>query len=456
MTSDETLLSSVRMRISGRQYENLRFLLSLEGTENKVVIGSCGSTKISTESGIDLVITLHAISDRLIHDKNDDKDKAIAWMTLQQKYYPLLPIVIRRGNRLADTSRSLVMDQLIQAGQRKGLLVQVGESGELTGIFFQAGSFRRIDSILVAGPDILRWSQYDESKSEASELSRRFEQSFGEKTQRLVADLKVGIVGTSGTGSPVAEMLYRLGAGEVVLVDDDHIEEKNLGRIYNSSLRDAREKRLKVDVLGDAFDRNGLPTKVKKIAARTNDAETVLQLAQCDIIFGCMDTHSGRNLLNKICTFYSIPYFDLGVNLEADKHGGVRVVCGAVHYLQPDGSSLASRKAINLEVAAAEDLKRKNPEEYDQLRKEKYIKGVNEEKPAVITVNTLIASLAMNDFLARLHPYRNNPNADLGSISIDLLEPRIVPEADGPPDVGLARSVGLGDIRPLLNMPALG
>jgi hypothetical protein len=444
------------MRLSGRQNEKLRFMLPLEDTESKIVIGSCGSTNISTEPGIDLVITLHAIADMLMHDKADDKDKAIAWMAQQQKYYPLLPIVVRRDNRLADNTRSLVMDQLMRVGHGQGLLVQVREGGELAGFFLQEGSTRKIDSILVAGPDILLWSQRDDSGSAASELSRRFEQSFGEKTQRLVAGLKVGVVGTSGTGSPVAEMLYRLGAGEIVLVDDDHIQEKNLGRIYNSSLRDAQEKRLKVDVLGDAFSRCGLPSKVMRIAARTNDANTVRQLAQCDVIFGCMDTHSGRNLLNKLCTFYSIPYFDLGVNLEADKQGGVKVVCGAVHYLQPDGSSLISRKAINLEVAAAEDLKRANPERYDQLRKEKYIKGVNEEKPAVITVNTLIASLAMNDFLARLHPYRNNPNADIGSISIDLLEPRMVPEVDGPPDEGSARSIGLGDIRPLLGMPSFG
>lgn len=68
--------------------------------------------------------------------------------------------------------------------------------------------------------------------------------------------------------------------------------------------------------------------------------------------------------------------------------------------------------------------------------------------------NCLIASLAMNDFLARLHPYRNNPNAEIGSITIDLLEPRIVLAEEGQPDLGLARYLGLGDIQPLLRKPA--
>jgi hypothetical protein len=150
-----------------------------------------------------------------------------------------------------------------------------------------------------------------------------------------------------------------------------------------------------------------------------------------------------------------VPYFDLGVNLKADGIGSVSVIFGAVHYLKPDGSSLLSRRAISPANIEAEDLKRTNPELYKQQKEEKYIKGVVEERPAVITVNTLIASLATNDLLARIHPYRHNPNSAIGCIRIDLREPEIHLEDDGAADQELNRWAGFGDMKPLLRRIAL-
>jgi len=453
MDSEKISITSVKARLTGQQYIKILNMLPLSTKKSSFVIGSCGSTSQLNEIGIDLVLVLHNINDALIDNENSSVETAVSWIQQEQKYYPLLPFVIRPANHDTSDRTSLILKRLLHASSGQCLSLQIADEGKLEGVMYLHGEVHEVSSILVAGSDILIWPQDSIPDSKTSELSLRFEQSFGSKTHRLVSNLKLGVVGVSGTGSPIAEMLYRLGAGEVLLIDDDCVEEKNLGRIYNSSVHDAKEGRPKVEVISDAFKRYGLPTKVTGIRTKANEPETIRRLAQCDIVFGCMDTHSGRNLLNRICTFYSIPYFDLGVNLEADKQGSVKTVCGAVHYLQPDGSSLLSRKAINVDTIAAEDLMRTDPVQYEQLQKEKYIKGVNEEKPAVITVNTLIASLAMNDFLARLHPYRNNPNAEIGSITVDLLEPRIVLAEEGKPDLGLARYLGLGDIQPLLGIP---
>ena len=59
----------------------------------------------------------------------------------------------------------------------------------------------------------------------------RTAQAFGAGTVEFLSNLTVGIVGASGTGSIVAEQLYRLGVKRLVLVDDDYVEERNLGRI---------------------------------------------------------------------------------------------------------------------------------------------------------------------------------------------------------------------------------
>jgi len=448
-------ITTARLRLSGRQVLRLKELWSSDSLERKAIIGVCGSTTAKGVPGIDFVASVHAVSDKLIELDQVPSEETHAWLAQKQKRQSLLPIIFHHVGEKEDSQAVQLLENLMKCSSRLGLIVQIKPTGDMSGVLVRDGEVQPIDTIIVAGPDIIIWSRDTAFSTESNDLTLRLEQSFGSKTSRIVSSLRVGVVGVSGTGSPVAEMLYRLGVAEITLVDDDRIEEKNLGRIYNSSVRDAEERRFKVDVLGDAFRRNGLPPRIRKIAKKTYDPEVIRQLAQCDIIFGCMDTHAGRLLLNKLCTFYTIPYFDLGVKLEADGQGSVSAVCGVVHYLQPDGSSLLSRKAINLAMIEAEDLRRTDPDRYNQLIQEKYIKGAHEDRPAVITVNTMIASMAMNDFLARLHPYRNNSNAEVGSISVNLREPLFMTEEDGEPDEGMSRWVGLGDITPILAMPSL-
>ncbi len=444
-------IATARLRLSGRQLARIQDLLTSARLEKKAIIGVCGSTTRKGEAGADFVASVHALSEELSDLDKEPTDEILCWIAQKQKRYPLLPIVFHHGGEHEAAQARRVLETLSGDKCMTGIVVQVGAKGDMAGILVDNTEVMLLDSLIVAGPDILVWSRNSAADAEGDDISLRLEQSFGTKTTRMLSGLRVGVVGVSGTGSPVAEMLYRLGVKEITLVDDDCLEEKNLGRIYNSALADVG--RFKVDVMGEAFERNGLPTAIRVISKNTFDQDVVRELAQCDIIFGCMDTHSGRNLLNRLCTFYVIPYLDLGVKLEADGRGGVSAVCGAVHYLQPDGSTLLSRKAISLAQIEAEDLKRTDPNRYDELRREKYIKGVQEDRPAVISVNTMVASIAVNDFLARLHPYRNNPNADIGSIAVNLREPLLRPDEEGDPDEGMAKSVGLGDIRPILAMP---
>src|SRR5690606_12437394 len=117
---------------------------------------------------------------------------------------------------------------------------------------------------------------------------------------------------------PLIEQLVRLGVGEIVLVDDDHVEERNINRIVNSTMDDAAKRRLKVDVIGDAIERMGLGTKVVRVPKNLWSPDVVREVAQCDVVFGCMDTVDGRYLLNRLATFYLLPYFDVGVRLVAE------------------------------------------------------------------------------------------------------------------------------------------
>lgn len=314
--------------------------------------------------------------------------------------------------------------------------------------------FDELRVISVAGDDLKLFFD-GEDQGEPLEALRRNEQAFGRGTTNILRKLRIGVVGCSGTGSPVIEQLARLGVGGLVLVDPDCVEEKNLNRILNSTWKDAIGGRPKVEVLARAINALGFGTDVTTFQENLAHPRVVRAIAECDVVFGCMDGAEGRQLLNRLAAFYVLPCIDVGVRLVADGKGGVSHICGSVHYLQPDGSSLMSRGAISEKQLRAEALRRESPEEYAKLRGEGYIAGVAEERPAVLPVNMLYASLAVNEFLARLHGYRLQPNGQYARVMLSMEQMELYTYEDGEPCSALARHVGRGDVVPLLDRPAL-
>jgi hypothetical protein len=252
----------------------------------------------------------------------------------------------------------------------------------------------------------------------------------------------------------VVEQLMRLGVGEIVVVDDDRMEARNVNRILNSTMNDVRDERLKVDVLGDAVERAGLGTRVIRLARNLWDPEVVRAVAECDIVFGCMDTVDGRFLLNTLATYYTLAYFDIGVRLdtvrEGPRKGEIREVCGTINYLQPGRSSLMSRGLFTMKQVAAAGLRRNDPAAHAQQVGDGYIAGIEEHRPAVISVNLLGASLAVNELLARLHPFREEPNSNYASVIFSLSSMEIIAEPEEGHCEILSKNVGAANTKPLL------
>ncbi len=319
------------------------------------------------------------------------------------------------------------------------------------------GQFAALSLISVASNDLHFWFT-DEAPPQADvlpEFVRRHAQAFGAGTTQTLRRLSIAVVGCSGTGGAVIEQLARLGVGRLVLIDPDRVEEKNLNRILNATMEDARAGRFKVDVLAESVKNLGLGTDVLTLARNLHSPEVVRAVAECDVAFGCMDSIDGRHLLNRLAVYYLLPYLDVGVKLEADGKGGIDQICGTAHYLQPDGSSLLSRGIYSPEQLRAADLRRTNPAAYREQLRSKYIVGVAEERPAVVSVNMLFASLAVNELLLRLHPCRDDGNASYASFCLSLTQGMIYQEPDGQPCERLARHAGRGDVAPLLGLPSL-
>ena len=317
------------------------------------------------------------------------------------------------------------------------------------------GALEPINCIAVAGNDLHFWYA-DTGGVGLPSFAASHAQIFGEGTIERLRRLSIAVVGASGTGSPVIEQLQRLGVGELVIVDDDHMEERNVNRVLNSTLEDVEEKRLKVDVQGDAIQRVGLGTRVIRINQNLWNPEVIRAVAQCDVLFGCMDSIDGRYLLNALATYYALPYFDIGVRLQAVASGSgkgrIREVCGTVNYLRPGRSSLLSRSLFTMSEVAAAGLRRNDPGAHERQVKDGYITGVAVQRPAVISVNMFASSLAVNEFLARLHPFREEPNGTWAAVTFSLASMELFADPEAGICEMMAGNVGKGDVKPLLGL----
>lgn len=320
-------------------------------------------------------------------------------------------------------------------------------------VFMLDGSFEPLSSIMVPGDDIHFWTP--DTAFIIPKFATRNAQLFGEATTQLLSHMTVVVVGASGTGSPTIEQAARLGFGRVVSIDHDYVEHKNLNRIVNATGADANQKRAKVEVMKRAVEAMGLSTQFEAICDNLASPRAVKAVAEADIVIGCMDGVEGRHLLNRLCAFYVLPYFDIGVKLVADGKGGISEAVGAVHYVKPDGSTLLDRRVYTMEMVKAEGLKRTDPETYGEQLKVGYVHGVVVDRPAVISINMQMSSTAVNEVLARLHPYRLDANSDSAIVRVSFVQGVTYREGEGVKSDMFTTKIGKGDVKPLLLMPEL-
>lgn len=459
----------LQLRISGLHHEMLKkHLFPQDGLES-VAVALCGRYMDSEN----IIVTVHDIT--LIPDEECylRENDLLQWPTERaMPYFEKIgrtdvaimkihshPSGYRKFSRTDDKSDAEFFDSVFgwAMNDKPHISAVMLPDGEIFArLFYSDLHHEALTKVLVAGDAINIYK--DITFSEIDNFALRTIQTFGDKTYQDLRQMSVGVVGCSGTGSPVIEQLVRLGVGKIVLIDPDTVELKNLNRILNTSKEDAQKETPKVTVIANAIEKMGLGTLVNSFQVNLyNSSDALRALIKCDCIFGCMDSVDGRHLLNQLSTFYLIPYIDLGVKLEADGKGGISKICGSVNYLQPGRSSLISRGLYTTEDLRAAAQYRKNPEEFESLKKNSYIKNVNVNTPAVISVNMNIASHAINEFLNRIHPYKAESACNYALSTIDITENCIinVNEYDLPTDSYLRKKIGRGDIMPFIEMPEL-
>ena len=456
----------IKLRLTQKQHSSLRdHLLPGDGLE-AVAVALCGRRRSDSHHS-------HTILEIVLIPYGECKVRAadrVTWST--KRLVPLLEIASRDDlailkihshpggyadfSEVDDASDSDLFNSVFGWTDSKfphGSAIMLPDGRLFGRAILPDGTFQALDSILVPGDDLHFW--ISSPRGRVPSFTQRHTQLFGSGTILRLRELSIAVIGCSGTGSPIIEQLARLGVGRLVLVDPDRIEEKNLNRILNATREDAYLKRLKVEVMARAIASMGFATELDIIPEDLATPRAVKAVAECDLVFGCMDGVDGRHLLNRLAAFYVLPYFDVGVKLEADGKGGIDEACGAVHYLRPDGSTLLDRRLFTVEQLKAAGLRRTDPRSYREQIGAGYIHGVNEERPAVISVNMQMASMAVNEFLARLHPYRHDDNSDSAAVRTSFIQGETYRSPEEPSSGMFAAHIGKADVRPLLSMPEL-
>jgi len=219
--------------------------------------------------------------------------------------------------------------------------------------------------------------------------------AFGEEGQRRIASVKIGIVGLGGIGSSVAQMLTYLGVQKFLLVDDDIVEESNLNRLIGASSEDVKNKTAKVDVARSLIHSVNPAAEVKELFKNLRSEEAIDSLCQApEIIFGCVDNDGSRLILTELAAAYNKTLIDSGTEIinspEFQEFGGRVIVA------RPGDFCLFCADQIDLAVARQE-LESQEEKIYRQALG--YGLGKKMPDPAVISLNGIIAGLAVTEFL---------------------------------------------------------
>lgn len=251
-----------------------------------------------------------------------------------------------------------------------------------------------------------------------SEQLKRQEAAFGKPFNQKLNSLHAVVVGAGGTGSSLATLLARAGVGRITIVDGDNLEESNLNRVRGYKKSDVgKNKAATLAEFINSLDLTATASAIPKYLHESADA--VDALSDADVVFGCTDDTTGRDILNQAVYYYAVPLLDLGltgrVDLDdsgepylSDHRGRVSVV------LPEKGNCLRCQKIVTDEKLAYEDAVRQRPElkdlDHETLREEYYLTGGGEQAPGVGPFTSMTADLAVSALMNLVHPFWKIPS----------------------------------------------
>lgn len=308
-----------------------------------------------------------------------------------------------------DCQDPLLIENLIELEPQTRLLsVVVGKSSQRARVWSTPVRSQPLDRLFVLGETFAELPLTGQPAAPVPSPAALFDSALsltGEGALARLARLTVAVVGVSGTGSLVAELLLRAGCKHLLLIDDDITEVRNLNRILHARQRDATRREPKVAVVRRGLVSAGLGCRVDIIRGSVLDRDVLARLRDADVIVGCVDQAYPRQLLGEFAFQYLRPYIDVGTEIGGDEQGIV-ALNARVNYVAPGRPCLQCTGLVTARQLRFESLS-------FQERQREIALGYSDDlvlkQPAVMDLNMRAASLGALLLRHLLQPFLLQP-----------------------------------------------
>jgi len=277
----------------------------------------------------------------------------------------------------------------------------------ICGVIFNEKKLHDVSKIKIVGNLLSEFPGVGFDEKQFDDMNEKFDRqikALGKHNQMKLQEMKITIVGTGGTGSPVAVQLAKMGVKKLQLIDMDTIDKTNIPRVYGSNESDVGKP--KVDVLKKHIE-SFSDTQVDATQNDVADKKALAYLIESDVIFGCTDNLTSRSVLNDISTRYFIPLIDVGCRIHLNGEDSISQAIAKVQIITPDSACLWCTGTLDGKIIMQESLSDK---EKSDLAKEGYYDGI-EKQPSVISITTMAASMAVNKLLNLLGVFGDDYNS---------------------------------------------
>lgn len=228
-----------------------------------------------------------------------------------------------------------------------------------------------------------------------NERFNRNEGFFGREGQERIAASRVAVVGIGGLGTHIVQQLALLGVGHLALIDDEELDVTNRNRYVGARYDDPIPGTPKVDIGERIIQAIDLDIRVDKVSDSLVSESAFNAVIDADHVFGCLDNEGSRLILTELCAAYSRPYFDIASDIPPDN---VLDYGGRVCVAWDGNGCLVCLNVLDIAEAQIDLL---NP---DARRNRDAIYGIKRELlgesgPSVVSINGVIASLAVTEFM---------------------------------------------------------
>jgi len=264
------------------------------------------------------------------------------------------------------------------------------------GVFYRDGQpAGELSFIRVVDAPLVFW--YPTVMAKPGRARRRLDRqngAIGRLADAHLAAASVAVIGVCGGGSHVCQQLAHQGVGRIVPIDDELVEEVNLGRMIGATPSDV-DRTPKTAVMRRLISAIDPEIHVEEIRGRFPEEKTLAAVKTVDLVIACVDSFLVREQVNAYCRRHHLPLIDIGMNIETEDEV---LVAADGHMIVALPGSACLRCTPLLSDAVLEREKRAKPPGYDLN-----LDALGD--PQVVSMNGVLASEACNSALDVLTGY---------------------------------------------------